>query len=236
MYKLNKNQKTVLALIVLLVLILIGYFVFFSDQKIEVPAKVACGEAYLSFNHKHKTAMLDLQFIDKKEIKPAYADIYADWLVLKPLINEEKCSLFNKSQKLDKNIYLLSEALRKSEESYLEKKEDQALDYYLAATQVISQVKKDNDIFSADTDFLKIYVPIESIKASSDKESASDSLETLKLHFTEFKQYSPDQEYLETLKKMEKEIANIDKLLYGPEYINSKESLYNLFMELYYKY
>ena len=236
MDKLRKNFKfAVIILAILIVFLTIYLFVFKKSEspKIKQPTSE---EIYADFNKINKSSKLLFYTEESEEYSSIYNQVYLAWEKLSPILATEQCDIFKKSRKLEKSIYIISKSFDKSNETSLEKNFSEANSFFWEANNELNSLKESNGVLIVDEMFLSVYKAAKEVKESATKEDAEDSLEQLKMGFTDLKQYSFDAEYNKILSEMESEIIKMDKFLYGPEYLKAKEDVFQMALDLYNKY
>jgi len=147
-----------------------------------------------------------------------------------------KCVIFSPDRNRDKRLFLITDAIRKSEEGVLENKPEYACQFALEAKAELGELKKSDNVLDFGAEIFALFIEIDKLEKTGNKAEVMQILPNLKYQFTLLKQYGPDEKYLCLISDMENAIGHLDKFLDGPDFQKAKSDLVILFWEMYYRY
>lgn len=147
-----------------------------------------------------------------------------------------RCTIFRSVRYFDKKAFLVTQAIGKAEEIFLEKNPENACQLALSARADFVQLKKDNKRLDISAEIFTLFKEIDKLEKAGKKAEVMQILPDLKYQFTLLKQYGPDENYLRIIVGMETAIGRLDKFLDGPDFQKAKSDLITLFWEMYYRY
>lgn len=224
-----------LSLTAIFLLVFSAYKIFF-DKKESAPKSITCEQALAGLHSALKEIAAKDLAGECAQTGEAIERAAQAWQAYYPIRKSAACAVFEQNEYLDKKLYPIGEAIRQAQETFLEKNFETACRMALAAKADLENLKKENNIFTADAEMSDLLSEIEKLETAQSKAEIEKILPEIKYKFALLKQYAPDAEYARLISGMEAQIANLDKYLDGPDLQKAQAELLALFWKLYYGY
>lgn len=233
----NQTRKKLTYIIIVTGLFFGGYFLYdhFKPAPASFPS-LGCEEHYRRFERIFRDIRLRQAVYPGQPEEVIFEGLAKPWDAFYALRKNADCELRPPDKDAEKAIYLLNDYIQKTNEFYLEKDLPAAAANFNKAASSLRQYKQNNNIFYVDDILLEMYPSLIKVNIATGKKEAGMYLEDLKFKFTGLKQYNEISEFTALVSQMEQNIAALDRLLWGLEYIAAKEKILDLFLEMYYGY